>query len=160
MTIDTPEEMFERELEKLYHAELEILELHSELAEVSTSDDVRTLFESHDADTNAQIHRIEAIFEVLEKEPRERGSALMEGVLAEKDESISEVSDDTLRELDAIALGMINERIEITLLDRLLFLADELDLPREVSENLDQNRSEAAEALRRLESFAERTRFD
>jgi len=33
MTATTPVEMFERELQKLYHAELEILDLHAGLAE-------------------------------------------------------------------------------------------------------------------------------
>lgn len=56
----------------------------------------------------------------------------MEGLLAEKDQFVVEVKDDDLRDLDVISIGMINERLEITLLDRLILLADELGLPEPI----------------------------
>ena len=74
MTIETKREMFDRELQKLYHAELEILDLHGDLAEAAASEVVSGIFQGHESDTGAQIHRIEAIFDRLNEEPRERGS--------------------------------------------------------------------------------------
>lgn len=145
--------MFDRELQKLYHAEVEILDLHADLAAAAVSEDVRSIFRGHRNDTVTQINRIEEIFEVLGQEPRERGSALMEGLLAEKDEFVGEVIDNELRDLDVIGVGTINERIEITLLDRLLLLANELGLPEEVSASLERNRSEAEAALERMQEF-------
>lgn len=65
-------------------------------------------------------------------EPREQGSPIMEGLLAEKDQFVVEVKDDDLRDLDVISIGMINERLEITLRDRLILLADELGLPEPI----------------------------
>lgn len=56
----------------------------------------------------------------------------MEGLLAEKDQFVVEVKDDDLRDLDVISIGMINERLEITLRDRLILLADELGLPEPI----------------------------
>lgn len=155
MTIDTKADMFERELRKLYHAEIEILDLHADLAAAAASEEVRALFSGHEDDTVEQIDRIEALFEVLDLEPRERGSPVMEGLLAEKDEFIAEVSDDDLRDLDAISVGMINERFEITLLDRLLLLADELGLPEVTRSTLERNRREARTALERMQRFLE-----
>lgn len=160
MTITTPRALFDRELQKLYHAEVEILDLHGDLAAAAGSEEISDLFSSHREDTVAQIHRIETVFDLLEQEPRERGSPLMEGLLAEKDESVGEVESDALRDLDAIAIGTINERIELTLLDRLLFLADELELPAEVGELLTQNREEAANALERMQSLAVERRLE
>jgi len=162
MTINTKREMFERELQKLYHAEIEILDLHGDLAAASGSDEVRDIFTGHEEDTVEQITRIEEIFEVLEWEPRERGSPIMEGLIAEKDEFVAEVTDEELRDLDAISIGLINERLEITLLDRLVMLADELDLPEPTVANLEQNRSEAQTALERMHHVLEeqRTRSD
>jgi ferritin-like metal-binding protein YciE len=153
MTIETKREMFDRELQKLYHAELEILDLHGDLAAAAGSEEVSATFQGHEDDTVAQIHRIESIFDQLGQEPREQGSALMEGLLAEKDEFIGEVADDDLRDLDVISIGMINERIEITLLDRLLLLADDLGLPEDVTAALTQNRDEAKTALERMQAF-------
>lgn len=153
MSIDTNREMFERELRKLYHAEIEILDLHGDLSVAAASEDVSDIFGGHEEDTVDQITRIEGIFEALDLEPRERGSPIMEGLLAEKDEFVAEVRDDDLRDFDAISIGMINERLEITLLDRLILLADELDLPEPAVSNLERNRGEARAALERMQRF-------
>jgi ferritin-like metal-binding protein YciE len=158
MTIETKREMFDRELQKLYHAELEILDLHGDLAAAAASPAITDIFEGHREDTVTQITRIETMFERLGHEPEERGSAIMEGLLAEKDEFVTEVADDDLRDLDAISIGMINERLELTLLDRLLLLAEALDLPEEIGTALNQNRTEAATALQRMQDVLEQRR--
>jgi len=88
-------------------------------------------------------------------EPREQGSPMMEGLLAEKDQFILDVEDDDLRDLDVISIGMINERLEITLLDRLILVADELGLPEPTVSHLQENRSEAQAALERMQQFLE-----
>jgi ferritin-like metal-binding protein YciE len=44
MTTTTPTETFERELQKLYHAELEILDMHADLAAAAASEEVEALF--------------------------------------------------------------------------------------------------------------------
>mgnify|MGYP002762341528 CR=1 FL=1 len=153
MTIESKRELFDRELRKLYHAEIEILDLHSDLADVAARDEVKAIFGSHEGDTVDQIDRIEAIFETLDMEPREQGSPIMEGLLAEKDQFVSEVVDDDLRDLDVINLGILNERIEITLLDRLILLAEEIELPESTIRKLQANRSEAQTALTRMQKF-------
>ncbi|MFC6835736.1 DUF892 family protein [Halomarina ordinaria] len=150
--------MFDRELQKLYHAEVEILDLHADLAAAAASEEITAIFEGHREDTVEQVHRIERVFDVLGQDPRERGSALMEGLLAEKDEFVDEVVDDDLRDLDVIGVGSLNERIEITLLDRLLVLAADLDLPAAVAEALAENRAEAQSALDRMQSILDERR--
>jgi ferritin-like metal-binding protein YciE len=160
MTIQTKRDMFERELKKLYHAELEILDLHGDLSAAAASEEVSALFAAHREDTVAQIDRIERAFAAIGLEPEARSSQIMEGLVAEKDEFVNEVEDGDLRDLDAIGIGSINERFEITILDRLLLLAEELDLPPEVAEALAENRAEAASALERMQGFVERTRRD
>ncbi|MDB9281412.1 DUF892 family protein [Halorubrum ezzemoulense] len=153
MSITSKRELFDRELRKLYHAEIEILDLHSDLSDAAASEEVRAIFGGHEGDTVGQIDRIEEIFAVLDMEPREQGSPIMEGLLAEKDQFVAEVEDDDLRDLDVISIGMINERLEITLLDRLLLLVEELGLPEPTAENLEANRSEAQAALERMQQF-------
>jgi ferritin-like metal-binding protein YciE len=158
MTLTTKRDLFERELGKLYHAEHEILELHADLADAATSDEVCDLFSGHREDTITQIHRIEAIFEAIDADPEQHGSSLMEGLLAEKDEFVSDVRNDDLHDIGVIRIGTLNERIEITVLDELLLLAAELDFPGEVTEHLDANRSEASDALSGMQTFFERER--
>ena len=160
MSITSKRELFDRELRKLYHAEIEILDLHSDLSDAAASEEVRAIFGGHESDTVDQIDRIEDIFAVLDMEPREQGSPIMEGLLAEKDQFVAEVEDDDLRDLDVISIGMINERLEITLLDRLLLLVEELGLPEPTAENLEANRSEAQAALERMQQFLEDRRVE
>ena len=155
MSITSKRELFDRELQKLYHAEIEILDLHSDLADAAASDEVEAIFGGHEADTVDQIDRIEAIFATVDMEPREQGSPIMEGLLAEKDQFVLDVEDDDLRDLDVISIGMINERLEITLLDRLILVADELGLPEPTVSNLQENRAEAQTALERMQRFLE-----
>jgi ferritin-like metal-binding protein YciE len=119
---------------------------------------VRGIFGGHEGDTVDQIDRIEAIFAALGMEPREQGSPIMEGLLAEKDQFVFDVEDDDLRDLDVISIGMINERLEITLLDRLILLANELDLPEPTVSNLETNRAEAQAALERMHQVLEERR--
>ncbi|SEH13094.1 Ferritin-like metal-binding protein YciE [Natronorubrum sediminis] len=158
MSITTESDMFERELQKLYHAEIEILDLNGDLAEAAASREVEALFAGHREDTVTQVTRIEEIFELLDEDPTERGSPIMEGLLAEKDEFVHEVEPDDLRDLDAIGIGTINERIEITLLDRLLLLAENLEAPQQVVDRLEKNRSEAEAALEKMQAFLEERR--
>lgn len=160
MTIQSKEEMFERELRKLYHAELEILDLHKDLAAAAGSASVEGLFTGHKEDTVEQIDRIERMFEAIDRPPRERGSQLMEGLLAEKDEFVSEVRDDELRDLDAIGIGMMNEQFELVILDRLIILAEALEIPAAVVEDLEANRAEARAALDRMQALLEERRDD
>lgn len=158
MTLETRRDLFDRELRKLYHAEHEILDLHGDLAEAAASEEVSELFDGHREDTVSQIHRIEAVFEAIGDEPEQDGSSLMEGLLGEKDEFVSDVANDDLRDLAVIRIGTMNERIEITILDELLLLAERLDLLDEVTTRLETNRSEAEEALSGMRTFFERER--
>ncbi len=152
MSIETKEEMFLRELRKLYHAELEILDLHRDLSAAAASDEISALFANHRDDTTAQINRIERMFELIDAEPSARPSPIMEGLIAEKDEFIGEVERDDLRDIDAIGIGTINERIEITLLDRLILLATDLGYPDSLVDALRTNRTEAEDALAHMRS--------
>lgn len=158
MSLSTTRDLFERELAKLYHAEHEILDLHGDLAAAAASEEVRELFAGHREDTVDQIHRIEAAFEAIDSEPQQHGSSLMEGLLAEKDEVVGDLANDELRDVAVLRIGTMNERIEITILDELLLLAAELDLPEAVVDGLETNRTEAENALSSMRAFFERER--
>lgn len=158
MTSTTAAEMFERELRKLYHAELENLDLHGDLAAAAASDEVEALFTGHEEETVEQINRIERIFEELGTEPQAEGNPVMEGILAEKNALISTDSPADLRDLDVLRTGMMNERFEITVLDQLLLLGAELDLATSIGIRLEANRREAKAALTEMEAIVERRR--
>jgi len=85
------------------------------------------------------ISCIEGKFEVSDRKPCERGSPIMEGLLAEKDGLVT------------ISIGLINEALDITLLVWLIMLAAELSLPKSRVVNLERNRSESQTALERMQ---------
>ncbi|WP_199242127.1 hypothetical protein [Halorubrum sp. SD626R] len=70
-----------------------------------------------------------------------------------------DVEGDDLRDLDVISTGLINERLEITLLDRLILLADELSLPVLTVLNLEEKRAEAQVPFKRMYQFLEDRRI-
>jgi hypothetical protein len=80
---------------------------------------------------------------LIGKEPTEWGSPMMEELLVEKYEFVVKVVDDDLRDLDAISIGMIYGRLEITLLDWLILRARQLDLPDGVVQQFTENRDDA-----------------
>jgi hypothetical protein len=55
---------------------------------------------------------------------------------------------------------MLNERFEITVLDRLLLLAADMGLPEEIAMGLTTNRQESKAALTGMEAIVERRRVD
>lgn len=57
-------------------------------------------------------------------------------------------------------MGMMNERFEITILDRLLVLVAELDLSADIVRELEANRREARAALTEMEAIIERRRTE
>lgn len=69
-------------------------------------------------------------------------------------------SDPALRELDVLTTGMMNERFEITVLDRLLLLAADLALPDGITTELAANRQEAKAALTEMKAIVERRRSE
>jgi ferritin-like metal-binding protein YciE len=100
------------------------------------------------------------MFDALDEAPRARGSPVMEGILAEKNEIVSTDAPSALRDLDVLSTGMLNERFEITVLDRLLVLAAEVNLPHEITMELGANRQEAKAALTKMEAIVERRRVE
>jgi len=153
--ITSKRELFDREFRKLYHVKIEILDPHSDLAGSAVNDEALTIFGGHEGDTVDQIDRIEEIFAPLDVESREWRSQIIERLIAEIDQFVLETENDELRDLDVINIGMINERLEITLLDRLILLADELGLPAPTVPNLEANREEAQKVLRRMQQYLE-----
>lgn len=84
----------------------------------------------------------------------------MEGIVAEKDSFVGNVETAALRDLDVLSTGMMSERFEVTVLDRLLLLAVELDLEPEIVNALETNRQEAKAALAEMEAILERRQGD
>lgn len=152
-TVEAPRDLFEYELQVLYHMEHEIVDLHEHLTNEAESEELQDLFSSHEEESRDQIERIEQVFETIDADPEQRGSPLMEGLLDESQRQFGEIRNAEVANVAVIELGSINERIEISILDTLLSLADDLGMGEDITEPLQTNKEEAGDTLETLKSM-------
>lgn len=152
-TVESPRDLFEYKIQVLYHMEHEIVDLHEKLANETKSEELQDLFTAHGEESRDQIERIEQVFEAIDVEPEQRGSPLMEGLLDEQQRQFGEIRNAEVANVAVIEFGSINERIEISILDTLLSVADDLDMDEDVTDPLRTNKEEAEDTLDTLKSM-------
>jgi len=92
--MSTLRETFLDELADIYDAEKQILKALPKMAQAALHEDLRHGFEEHLEQTEAQVERLEQVFEVIGEEPKGKGCKAMEGILKEGDELIKEQQGD------------------------------------------------------------------
>jgi ferritin-like metal-binding protein YciE len=88
--MSTLRETFLHELADIYDAEKQILKALPKMAQAAQHEDLRHAFEEHLEQTEAQVERLEQVFEVIGEEPKGKGCKAMEGIIKEGDELIKE----------------------------------------------------------------------
>jgi ferritin-like metal-binding protein YciE len=78
------------ELADIYDAEKQLVKGLPKMAQAAQHEDLRRGFEEHLEQTEAQVERLEQVFEVIGEEPKSKGCKAMEGLLKEADELIKE----------------------------------------------------------------------
>jgi ferritin-like metal-binding protein YciE len=92
--MSTLRETFLEELGDIYDAEKQLLKALPKMAQAAQHEDLRHSFEEHLEQTEAQVERIEQVFEVVGEEPKSKGCKAMEGLVKEADELIKESQGD------------------------------------------------------------------
>lgn len=166
MNIETIDDFFLTELQRAYGIETTLVEelpdLEGEIAEDALDDrqtgrvrdDLREVVQEHLAETEEHVSRLEDAFEALGERPDTRSSPALEGVLREKDQFTNIVLSDEFRPLFYLDSVRQVEQAEIGVYDRLIRVADHLDVPDEVTDALEQNRREEQAALDELDRIA------
>ncbi|WP_246998940.1 DUF892 family protein [Halosolutus gelatinilyticus] len=149
--IDHDRDLFIRELRDLYHIERELEELQAELAESATGEEVEEFYLGHGETTTDQIGRLETLFDAIEAEiePGTIENAALDGLRTERDALVADIDDPVLGDLVETELGRAIERLEITKVETLLELADRMELPNEVIEQLETTKTEMETGLER-----------
>ena len=101
------------ELKDLYDAEHQITDALPKMAKAATNEDLAAAFESHLAETEEQVTRLESIFETLEISPRGPKCKAMEGLLEEGKEVLEEDMEDDVRDAALICSAQRVEHYEI-----------------------------------------------
>jgi ferritin-like metal-binding protein YciE len=142
-------EFFVNELKDLLWAERELAETLPDMAEAATSQELKSAFTNHQAETETHAHRLEQIFGMLGLEPDTTKCDAMSGIIDEGDEIISDTEEGTAqRDVGLIFAGQKAEHYEIASYGGMISLAKMLGYP-EIAEILIMTIDEekAADAL-------------
>lgn len=120
-------EFFVDELKDLLWAERELAETLPDMAEAATSQELKTAFTNHLAETEVHITRLEQIFGILGLEPDTTKCDAMAGIVDEGDEIISHTEEGTAqRDVGLIFAGQKAEHYEIASYGGMVSLAKTL----------------------------------
>lgn len=112
-TLDSLDDLFVHQLEDLYDAEKRMTRALPEMRDAAGQIKLRDAFSYHLEETQSQIERLEAIFELLGKSPEREACEAMKGLLREGEKVINANGSDTVRDAALIAAAQLVEHYEI-----------------------------------------------
>jgi len=148
------EELFHAHLQDIYFAEKQLLKALPKLARNSTNEKLREAFTVHRTETEGQVARLEKVFEAIGKRPRGKTCEAIIGIIAEGQEVIDEVEDESLRDAGMLAAAQAAEHYEIARYGTLCAWAELLG-QSEAAELLSETLAEEKHADELLTSIAE-----
>jgi ferritin-like metal-binding protein YciE len=113
MKLKTLQDLFHHELKDLYSAENQLVKALPKMAKAATHEDLRAGFETHLAETEGHVARLEKIAEALDLKLGGHKCKAMEGLIEEGAELISEDADDNVRDVGLIGSAQRVEHYEI-----------------------------------------------
>lgn len=154
MTMNSPRDLFQYQLEDMYYVENQLVDVLDELARSTTDDKLSDGFTEHREETKEHVQRLEEVFRTIGEEPRERQSPVLDGLKREREQFLEENPDADVENLFSMTAAMKTERVEITGYQGLIELADRLDLGRDATSPLKENLDDEKGTLRELEGMA------
>jgi ferritin-like metal-binding protein YciE len=100
----TLEDLFHETLKDIYFAEKKILTALPKLAKAANSDELRAAFEKHHAETEAQVERLEEVFEMIDKPAKGKTCPAILGLIEEGQEVMKD-----FKQSDALDAGLVSE---------------------------------------------------
>lgn len=114
MNIANLEDLFSHTLEDIYFAETKLLKALPKMAKASDSTELAKAFESHLAETEEHVKRLEDVFGMLGKKAKATECPAIKGILEEGEDLMSEIKDADTRDAAMIAAAQAVEHYEIT----------------------------------------------
>lgn len=153
------EGLFEYQLKGMYYVEQQLVDALDELARDATNDKLSDGFAQHRDETRTHVERLESVFDAMGMTPETHEVHSVDGLIQEKEEFDSMAQDSDIRDLFYVSAGMKSERLEITAYDAMQTLASKLDLEDDVTDPIDKNKREEEEALGKLKTISEGSKF-
>lgn len=152
MALNTVHDLFEQKLQVVLASEKRNLDMLEEAASEAQEPKLREAFERHHEETRQQVRRVEDVFAMLQKRPRNVDASVVEGLFEEKRRFLHEDPSPQVLDLFNLTASVKAEHIEIAAYEELLLLAGQMgeeDVVDPLRENLEEERA-TLEALMRL----------
>lgn len=110
----TLNDLFYDGLKDLYYAEKKILRALPKMARGAQSDEVKQAFEKHRDETEAQVERLEQVFELIGKRAQGKTCPAIDGIIEEGQEILEEYKDMPAVDAGLVAAAQSVEHYEIS----------------------------------------------
>ncbi|MBB3593080.1 ferritin-like metal-binding protein YciE [Rhizobium sp. BK529] len=124
----TLEDLFLDTLKDIYFAEKQILKALPKMARAAQSEEGKAGFLQHRDETEAQVERLEQVFEIIKKPARGKTCEAIQGILAEGEEIIEEFKNSSALDAGLISSAQAVEHYEIARYGTLIAWAKQLGL--------------------------------
>ena len=148
------EDLFLNTLKDIYYAEKQILRALPKMAKAAESDELRQAFETHRAETEGQIERLEQVFEALGKRAQGKTCEAIQGIIEEGKEIMEDFADSDALDAGLIAAGQAVEHYEISRYGTLRTWAQELGM-QDAADLLEETLEEEKKTDKLLTELAE-----
>jgi ferritin-like metal-binding protein YciE len=148
-------ELFVDGIKDIYWAEKHLTKALPKMQKAATSEELQDAFETHLAQTQEQVTRLEEVFELLEEKAQGKKCEAMEGLVKEADSIIEDTDEGTAtRDVGLILAAQKVEHYEIAAYGGLAQLAKTLGR-EDISELLEETLAEEKETDELLTGIAE-----
>lgn len=154
MALDTLADLFHNELRDILSAEKQLMKALPKMAKKATSDELKSAFQAHLAETEQQVQRVEEAFEDTGKSPRAKECAAMKGLIEESSEMMKEDADPDVMDAALIACAQKVEHYEIATYGTLCTWANQLGYEKALN-LLKQNMDEEEKTDQKLSQLAQ-----
>ena len=150
----TLEDLFLNGLKDVFHAEKQLIRALRKMGKAAESDQLREAFETHRAETEGQVQRLEQVFELIGKRASGKPCEAMQGILAEGEEVMEDFADSDALDAGLLAAAQAVEHYEISRYGTLRSWAQQLGM-QEAASLLEQTLEEEKKTDKLLTKLAE-----
>ena len=124
--IKTLDDLFVHTLQDIYYAENQIVKTLPVMIEKASNSELKSAFQQHLAETQAQVAKLEQVFQMHSQPVKGVTCQAMDGIIAESKEIMSDCDDAHVRDAAMISSAQAVEHYEITRYGSLIAYAEEL----------------------------------
>lgn len=142
--IETLDDLFLHQLQDVYYAENEITKALPEMISKAADPQLKKGFQTHLAETENQIKRLEQVFQMLGKSPKQVSCPAIDGIIEEAEEVSGEIADKNVLDAALVASAQAVEHYEITKYGTLIAWAKQLgrnDCANVLHKNLEEEKA-------------------